>query len=485
MKGITIMPQIEFKDYSFIYSNNFNPQRKALDNISLLVEKGEFVVVAGPIGCGKTTLLRALKSNLLQKGSTEGNIFYNGKNIKDLTKLELASEIGIVFQNPDNQIVMETVIEELCFSLENIGLSNQEIRRRVAEISMYFGLQNLLHKNVNELSGGQKQLINIASVLCLKPKVLLLDEPTSQLDAGATFNFISILKKLSSELGITIIMSAHRLQEVYKLADKVIFLDNGRIEYNNSPNQVVRDIWLEKDEKFMIYIPEYIAYLLENNKTIEFVDEKTSNLYEILENNSRDVGRVLISAKSIYFSYDSKKTVIKNLSLELHEGEIVSILGENGAGKTTLIKLLAGLIKQNSGKIKREKNIRIEYISQNTSAHFTCDTVKDELENINKEFKELSNAFGLDSILDAHPLDISIGEQQKLAIAMAILSKVNIILIDEPTKGLDEISKKVLEKIVNKLKETGVTIVIATQDLGFSKQISARNLLLFDGEIVF
>jgi energy-coupling factor transport system ATP-binding protein len=449
------MPIIEFKDYCYKYNID-----NTLENISINIEEGEFVIITGPTGSGKTTLLRSIKKEILQQGNKKGKILYKGMDIQDLSDFDSASEIGMVFQNPDSQIVMGTVIEELCFSLENIGLSTEEIRKRVAEISMYFGLQGLLHKDIKELSEGQKQLINLASVLALRPKVLLLDEPISHLDYGNSFNFINILKRLNEELKLTIIMSTHRLNNLINIADKMVFLESGRIKYIGSPRDVIKDIFQNREE--------------------------ITKQYSILDVKSKKVseGENILVTKSTYFSYDGKKPILKNISLNIKEGEILTVLGENGAGKTTLLQLLAGLIKPTEGKISKGKGKNVFYVSQNINANFVFDTVKEELLSICSDFEKLAKDFGLEKILNSHPMDISYGEQQKVLLAMALLRKANIIFLDEPTKGLDEICRIQLGKALKKLKDSGVAIIIATHDFEFTESYSDRNMLLFDGELI-
>ena len=249
------MALIEFNNFSFAYMNSDGSESevKSLDSINLEIDYGDFVLLCGPSGCGKTTLLTNLKKELMPAGRRSGEIKFNGTRIIDMDEISSACDIGYLFQNPDSQIVTDTVIQEIAFPLENIGLPTEEIRNRISEIVAFFGINDILHKNVNELSGGQKQLVNLCSLLVLRPQVLLLDEPMSQLDPIASYEFLSIVRRLNEEFSITVIMSEHKADSIFPFIDKAVFLKEGKIEFVDNAHNICSEVI--DDEIFENYLP--------------------------------------------------------------------------------------------------------------------------------------------------------------------------------------------------------------------------------------
>ncbi|WP_297899769.1 ABC transporter ATP-binding protein [Methanobrevibacter sp.] len=512
---------IKFKDFSFSFSKN----EKIFSNINFTVKRGDFVLFCGPSGCGKTTLLMSLKNEIKPKGEEEGVIYYDGKNIRQIFKEKSAREIGFLFQNPENQFVCDTVIQEISFSLENMGLPTEEIRTRIAEISTFFSLDKLLYKKVDELSGGQKQLVNLCSLLVLKPKVLLLDEPTSQLDPIASYEFLSILRRLNEEFSITILMSEHRIDNIFPFIDKAIFIENKKIAYNNFPREICLKSW--KDPTFSNYLPstalihnlfkEYYSFSQNNlipinireglNDMYEMNQELLNNTkntfyeeYEILNKNNtnnkldkpndkknnklnNDKIESIFKCENLYFGYNKNQLIIKDISFEIRKREFISILGGNGTGKSTLLQLLVQILKPIKGKIKFDKKIKLGYVHQNPMIHFSFETVEEELNVENNEKEELIDFFEIRSILKNHPYDCSGGEQQKLAIVKSLLTNPDILFLDEPTKGLDPLFKRNLGEKLQKLQKSGLTIVMVTHDIEFAADYSNRSFLIFDGGI--
>lgn len=521
------MELIRFNDFSFEYSDN----EKIFSKLNLTVNRGDFVLFCGPSGCGKTTLLMNLKNEIKPIGNEEGIIYYDGENIRQLSKEKSARDIGFLFQNPENQFVCDTVIQEISFSLENMGIPTEEIRTRIAEISTFFSLDKLLYKKVDELSGGQKQLVNLCSLLVLKPKILLLDEPTSQLDPIASYDFLSILRRLNEEFSITILMTEHRINNVFPFIDKAVFIEEGVIAYNNHP----REICLEtcNNPIFSNYLPstalihflfkEYYSFsqdrivplsireglndmyemnqeMLNNSKNTFYDEYKLLNEKILNEKKSGakiDKNKAIFKCENLWFGYNKNQVIIKGVSFEIKEGEFISILGGNGTGKSTLLQLLVKILKPIKGKVKHDKKIKLGYVHQNPMIHFRFETVEEELNTeaseINsenkeiimdkKEKKDLIEFFEIENLLKKHPYDCSGGEQQKIAIVKSLLRKPDILFLDEPTKGLDPIFKKNLGDKFQKLQKNGLSIVMVTHDIDFAADYSSRSFLIFDGKI--
>jgi energy-coupling factor transporter ATP-binding protein EcfA2 len=491
----------EIKNLTFQYPNETKP---ALSSVSLAIPKGQFVVLAGRSGSGKTTLLRHLKKELQPIGRCSGEVLYEGQHVQELSPMQSAQEIGMVFQNPENQLVMDTVIQELAFSLENLGYDTSTIQKRIAELISFLGFQDLLHRSVHTLSGGQKQLVNLAAVLILQPRLLLLDEPTAQLDPIAAKEFLTLLKRIHEELGITIIMSEHRLDDVLPLADRLVFMENGSVLYDAPPVEVMAYLW-ERNE-LRLYLPQIPRLFLEWGVTVppltvrdgqRILPNLTPVQSSVYERKKRNV---LLEAKGIYFQYEKNGALIlQNLSLAIQKGEWVSLVGKNGTGKSTLLTVLAGLRSIRRGKLLWEgkqlhkTDAQIGYVSQQPSYHFTQDTVWEELflqaqELGYKQPEEVVTAllsrFHIEGTKRRHPHDCSGGEQQLLAICSVLLQRPKLLILDEPTKGLDPEKKEELAKQLSQLQNEGTTIMMATHDVEFAAKYTDCCVMLFDGQII-
>jgi energy-coupling factor transporter ATP-binding protein EcfA2 len=491
----------EIKNLTFQYPNETKP---ALSSVSLAIPKGQFVVLAGRSGSGKTTLLRHLKKELQPIGRCSGEVLYEGQHVQELSPMQSAQEIGMVFQNPENQLVMDTVIQELAFSLENLGYDTSTIQKRIAELISFLGFQDLLHRSVHTLSGGQKQLVNLAAVLILQPRLLLLDEPTAQLDPIAAKEFLTLLKRIHEELGITIIMSEHRLDDVLPLADRLVFMESGSVLYDAPPVEVMAYLW-ERNE-LRLYLPQIPRLFLEWGVTVppltvrdgqRILPNLTPVQSSVYERKKRNV---LLEAKGIYFQYEKNGALIlQNLSLAIQKGEWVSLVGKNGTGKSTLLTVLAGLRSIRRGKLLWEgkqlhkTDAQIGYVSQQPSYHFTQDTVWEELflqaqELGYKQPEEVVTAllsrFHIEGTKRRHPHDCSGGEQQLLAICSVLLQRPKLLILDEPTKGLDPEKKEELAKQLSQLQNEGTTIMMATHDVEFAAKYTDCCVMLFDGQII-
>ena len=509
------MESYKIKNLTFAYPNREN---KAIDDISFTVNTGEFITLCGKSGCGKTTLLRLLKTTLSPYGNLSGSILFDGKILSEISSKEQAAKIGFVTQNPDNQIVTDKVWHELAFGLESLGYSTSEIRTRVSEMASFFGIGTWFHKKVTELSGGQKQLLNLASVMVLEPSVLILDEPTSQLDPIAAQEFLKALEKINRELGTTVILSEHRLEDAFPISDRVIVLDNGRIIANSTPQKVGEilkslnhDMYLAIPTPMRVYGevengPEYPLTVREGRAWLEkYSENHTLNSDLIPKSKSDTSGKTVIEVKDVFFRYEKAlPDVIRGLNADIKEGELFAIVGGNGAGKTTALSLISGLNKPYRGEIlingEKIYNIKNLYngilgvLPQNPQSVFVKKTVYLDLleilsdRKISKEEKEarvknISALCRIENLLDSHPYDLSGGEQQRAALAKVLLMSPQILLLDEPTKGLDAHFKRIFADIISDLKAKGVTVVMVSHDIEFCAEYADRCAMFFDGNI--
>lgn len=506
-----------------------NQLKKALNNINFSIDEGDFVLICGESGCGKSTLLRHLKPELSPHGQVSGDIYYYSQKINDYSSKQIASEIGYVLQNPDSQIVTDKVWHELAFGLENMGLDTQSIRLRVAEMASFFGIQGWFRKNVNDLSGGQKQLLNLASIMAMQPKILILDEPTSQLDPIAAKDFIDTLVRINKELSTTIIMTEHNLEDIYSVCDKVIVMEDGKVICNDTNYKVVDILSGDKNHKMFKSLPTpskiynqlngYLECASKSPLTVkdcrqwlnDSMDEVTITKLDDTEteiNIDEKDREIAIELKDVYFQYNKiSEPTIRDLSFKVYKGEIYSILGGNGTGKSTTLSLVARQRKPQRGKIfinniemKKYNNKslyenNLALLPQNPQSLFVFETVREDLEEvlilknkdreyIDKEVKRVSKLLDIEHLLEHHPYDLSGGELQRAGMAKVMLLNPKIILLDEPTKGLDAYCKEEIGKMLMKLRDMGVTIVVVSHDIEFSARYSDRCAMFFDGSIV-
>ncbi len=514
------MAIFSIKDLSFYYPEE---EQAVLRQISLTIDQGQFVVLCGPSGSGKTTLLRQLKKAIRPSGRQLGSIQFQRQPFETYPLEQEAFDIGYVFQDPDNQIVTHTVWHEMAFGLENMGFEPKDIRKRVAEIANVFGIERWFRQSVHELSGGQKQLLNLAAVLAMKPKVLLLDEPTSQLDPIAAREFIQMLSLINQELSITIILSEHRLDGLLELADQLVVMKQGTIKYQGDPRTVLLDMSQAKDSPFTAYLPNIPELYMrmeqgkaQGNKLPLTIKEGKAWLdpimnisavvekeYPALDVDRRRESRVLMECKGISYSYEqTMPPVIDKCTFTVYEGEWLMVLGGNGTGKSTFLQLLAGILVPQRGTVlynglnlhKRRGKDRfknIAYLAQNPMANFLHDTVSSELEAASTAISNESklqtyiDQFDIHALLHKHPYDLSGGEKQVVALIAALLSEPEILFLDEPTKGMDPDFKHHLATILQELNDQGLTIVMVTHDIEFAAKYASRCALLFDGDMTY
>jgi len=506
------MELLRLENLTFSYPGQ---KEKAVDNVTLYARSGEFVVLCGRSGCGKTTLLRLLKKELAPHGTQTGGIFYCGKALASLDDRVSASEIGFVAQSPEGQIVTDKVWHELSFALENLGYANGAISLRVGELANYFGITPWFRQKTHTLSGGQKQLLNLAAVMTLSPKLLLLDEPTSQLDPIAAADFIATLQKINRELGTTIILAEHRLEELLPIADKVAVMDEGRLIAYDTPKNVclaLKDNPISAGFPSAVRIWQGLSGQGECPLTVRegrtYLEEHFTAINAHLESRLSINGSPYIHFSDIWFRYEKDADdVLRGTDVSMYAGEIFCILGGNASGKSTALKLIAGLKKAYRGKLEilgkeigkyRGGELHRHLVSllpQDPQTVFVEDTVQKDLADIcnvmgyqkeeaAKKIVGLAETLGIAALLVRHPHDLSGGEQQKCALAKVLLTEPKILLLDEPTKGIDAYAKLTLCKILADLKAQGLCIVIVTHDVEFAAETASRCSLLFDGELL-
>ncbi len=497
------MEAFAVRDLNFTYPEC---RDRTLRDLTLTIQQGEFVVLCGPSGCGKSTLLRQLKTVMAPHGTRTGEILFEGRSLDSLDEREQSQRIGFVQQSPDNQIVTDKVWHELAFGLESLGFDTPTIRRRVAEMASFFGIEAWFYKNVAELSGGQKQLLNLASIMAMQPSVLILDEPTSQLDPIAASDFLATLGRINRELGTTVILTEHRLEEAFPLATTVAVMDRGQLLCTGTPEAVGRAL-KDRGHGMFLAMPTamQVWVAVENDAACPVTvrdgrDWLTGfaaahTLKELPpEHIPRSTGETVVSAEELWFKYEKDAAdVVRGLSLEVRRGELVALLGGNGTGKTTSLKLLAGLEKPYRGQVRMAGSVGV--LPQNPQALFVKKTVREDLFEIMKGKKlphqeqesrvaRVVRLCRLEELLDRHPYDLSGGEQQRAALAKVLLLEPEILLMDEPTKGLDAEFKQVFAEILQVLLRRGVTILMVSHDIGFCARYAHRCALFFDGSIV-
>lgn len=505
---------LSLQKFGFTYPQS---ERPALADISLTVYPGEFIILCGSSGCGKTTLLRQCKPALASHGTKAGKILFDGQPLELLSARDAAAKIGFVQQSPENQIVTDRVWHELAFGLESLGYDTPAIRLRVAEMASFFGIQEWFYRSVSELSGGQKQLLALASVMVMQPSFLILDEPTSQLDPIAAAEFLTTVGKINRELGVTVLLTEHRLEEAFPLCSRAVVLDKGRLLCEGKPQQIGK-VLRENDHSMYCAMPApmRIWAAVENGLPCPVTVQEGREWMAQMEVKSplpkeRTVQRNTapsIALEGVWFRYAPNACdVLKGVDFMAYPGEISAILGGNGTGKTTLLSLIAALNKPDRGKVKingadiqkmpagRLYDHLLGVLPQNPQALFTEKTVEEDLMEIlsgyglsksqrRERAYSMARLCRLTGLLHSHPYDLSGGEQQRAALAKVLLLKPKILLLDEPTKGLDAEFKRIFAEILYELAAAGVTVVMVSHDIEFCAEHADRCALFFDGSVV-
>ena len=503
------MAHFQIEDLSFSYPTVGG--RTCLQNVNLTIQRGEYVVLCGASGSGKTTLLRQLKTVLAPHGKKTGKILFNGVPLEQVSPAQQAAAIGYVMQNPDDQIVTDKVWHELAFGLESLGCDQTTMRARVAEMACYFGIADWFHKDVATLSGGQKQLLNLASIMAMQPQVLILDEPTSQLDPLAASDFLNTVRKINLELGTTVIITEHRLEDIFPHADRAVVMDKGRIIANDTPRNIGKQLYAEHSPMFTamptavrvfygaqgqgdcpLTVREGRTWLSEN-----YVNPKVTSLPAEQPAKPEELA---LSVSELWFRYEKQSPdVLRGVTADIPAGSLCAIVGGNGAGKSTTLKAVSGVCKPYRGKVKifgkpiekyKGKELYhgcLAMLPQDPQSLFVKGTVRDELAEMTKDPEKLTQIAALcevEDLLESHPYDLSGGEQQRAALAKVLLTEPKLLLLDEPTKGIDSFFKEKLAEILCKLKTQGVTILMVSHDVEFCARYADQVSMFFDGQIL-
>ncbi len=497
------MEAFAIRDLSFAYPEQ---KRDTLSHLTFSIPQGQFVTLCGPSGCGKSTLLRQLKTVLAPAGYRRGEILFEGKPLDEVDQRTQSARIGFVQQSPENQIVTDKVWHELAFGLESLGYDTPTIRSRVAEMASFFGIQTWFYKKVTELSGGQKQLLNLASIMAMQPSVLILDEPTSQLDPIAASDFLATIGKVNRELGTTILLTEHRLEEAFPLSDRVLVMDRGRLIADGTPVEV-GNLLRGSGHGMFLAMPTAMRVWASVKDTAPcpitvrdgrdwLEDYAGRHPLETLPEAEAPVHSLdaAITLEDVWYKYEKDlPDVVKGVSLEVKKGEFLALLGGNGTGKTTTLSLVGGLMEPYRGEVSL--NGSVATLPQDPQTLFVKKTVREDLYEmfrgmrIDKAHQENRIARAvqlcrLEEVLDRHPYDLSGGEQQRAALAKVLLLEPEILLLDEPTKGLDAEFKQMFAVILKTLQRRGVTIFMVSHDVEFCAEHADRCALFFDGNIV-
>lgn len=448
------VPAIEVRGLRFAYPGAEAP---VLDGLDWSVPQGAFALLVGGTGSGKSTLLSLLKPEIAPTGVCSGELRVLGESVADMDVRASAERVGYVFQDPENQIVCETVWHEMALGLENLGVSRDEMRRRVAETSYFFGLEDWLHRDTDTLSGGRKQLLSLAAVLALRPRVLLLDEPTSQLDPVAEKNFLHALFRVNRELGCTVVVATHQPRPMLEYATCAYRIEGGRV-------REVADLASLGGREGLL--------------TLDSCQP------------AQGAAPGAAAIREGWFRYDrAGGWVLRGLDVAFSAGAVHAIVGGNGCGKSTMLSVLAKTAKLQRGRMVRGA-ASAALLPQNPKALLVAETVRDELMEWASTCgydeamaQEQAARLGLAGLEARHPYDLSGGQRQLLALAKLLLIGPELLLLDEPTKGLDLASRRIIARALRDHAQAGGTVIMATHDLDFAEQVSDDTAMMFDGEI--
>ena len=506
------MAHFQIENLTFSYPTA--EDKKSLDGVSLSIERGEYLVVCGKSGSGKTTLLKHLKTVLTPHGKRSGSILFNGTPLEEMNKRDQSSKIGYVMQNPDDQIVTDKVWHELAFGLESLGTDQKTMRLRVAEMACYFGIQDWFHRNVADLSGGQKQLLNLASIMAMQPEVLILDEPTSQLDPIAASDFLNTVRKINLELGTTVIITEHRLEDILPYADRAIVMDGGKIIANGTPRDVCGELYRLNNPMFTAMPTPARAFYgsgaegkcpLTVREGRNWLTESFAEVPPTVTRPAKEAPMpeefdAALTLEEVWFRYEKDSPdVLRGVTAEIPRGSLYAIVGSNGSGKSTTLKAICGTCKAYRGKVLINGNPLKQYkyselfrgnlamLPQDPKSLFVKKTVREDLQEMCKDEKrllEVAVTCQIDTLLESHPYDLSGGEQQRAALAKVLLTEPKILLLDEPTKGIDSFFKETFAEIMQELRAQGITIVMVSHDVEFCARYADYVSMFFDGQML-
>ncbi|ATW27580.1 ABC transporter ATP-binding protein [Candidatus Formimonas warabiya] len=512
------MAVIQIENLTYRYPDTPEP---ALHRINLDIPEGQFVLVVGGSGCGKSSLIRAMAGLIPEfyGGEISGRVLLDGTDIRKMGRRDLSGKVGVVFQDPESQLVMTTVEQEIAFGLENLGLPNSLMKRRVMEVSGALALSGHLHGFSPELSGGQKQKVALAAILAMQPDILLLDEPTSQLDPISGEEILTMIRRLNEDNGITVVLIEQRLERCFHLADRVLVMEEGKIiSDHHAPDTLAR--WaVDHGIPFIPPLAKLFAgagfsqipvTVKEGREILKSHWSRMKKNVPSMETgpktapeNSPATHPVVAQMENVWFSYPNGEESLKNVSLEIGPGTFTVLMGENGAGKTTLLKILNGLLKPSRGQVKilgrntgklsvEEIAPLVGYLSQDPNDYLFLPTVGEELTFSLKNFnmpdpgvaRAISDQLGLTQYLDSNPRDLSSGERQRVALASVLVNRPRLLLLDEPTRGLDYSLKEKLGALLLDLQKQGLAIFLITHDVEFAAEYAGDILLMAEGTIV-
>lgn len=508
---------IEINNFTFYYGDASQP---SLRDINLYIQDGEYVLVNGPSGSGKSSLCRCLNGLIphFYGGKISGNVTIQGLDVMSHSTKEMSTKVGIVFQNPENQLITIDVEREIAFGLENLALPRELIAKRIEESLDTVGISELRYRQIQTLSGGEKQKVAIAAILALHPAILVMDEPTSQLDPRSAEEVLNLVERLNNELGITVILIEHRLERVLHYADRLIVMHEGRIAADGHPREILGN---QDPSGVFISRPPIIELAqkirskgMDINEIPLTVKEARSALNGIFQgcvkptirSNGTNSGREIIQVNKLWFAYNDNHAVLKNINLVIREGEFIAIMGKNGSGKTTLVKHFNGLLKPIKGKVAidgtdtRKATVaelarKIGFVLQNPNDHLFADTTEEEIaftlknlgfkSNIAKERIEyVLDKFNLERYRTTYPRSLSGGEGQRVALASVIVAEPKVLILDEPTRGMEHGSKMQLMDFLDRYRKNGNAVILVTHDVEIVAEYADRVILLSEGEIL-
>ncbi len=493
------MEAIRLQGITFAYPGQEKP---VLDGVSAVVEQGAFVVVCGTSGSGKTTLLRQIKREIAPHGNRQGRIAILGQDQEQMDAQQAARCVGFVMQDPENQLVTDTVWQELAFGLENLGVPSAEIRRRVAEMAHFFGIGPWFLQPVHALSGGQKQMLNLASVMVMRPDILLLDEPTSQLDPVAAQTFLQMLGRIRAELGTTIVMSEHRLEDVLPMATQVWYMQQGTLAFDGAVQPWLQWMHHQGPSAFVSALPAAVQLALRVQmqgpwpisvqQGQRWLQTHSDRLHPHPGGQAALPASVkpALSARDVWFSYEKKgPMVLRGFSLCAYPGQVHAVVGGNGSGKSTALRILAQVCRPLHGKVQVRG--RVAMMNQDPKTMFVGDSVAEDWQETARlsgageaDIQAQARQWGLQGLLDRHPYDLSGGEMQRAAFGKLCLLAPDIWLLDEPTKGMDAYGKREIAQQLRALARAGHTVVLVTHDVDFAASVADWCSMMFDGEVL-
>lgn len=495
------MEILSCKNVAFKYNESTG---YALSDCTFSVKKGEKVMLCGASGSGKSTLLRLLKREVSPRGELSGEIDLIGKAATELSDRESAEKIGFVMQDPDSQTVCDKVSSELAFGLESFGVPSKEIQSRVGEMAAFFGIEPLYDRDISTLSGGQKQLVSLCSIMVTDPDILLLDEPTAQLDPVAAKELLSILDRLNKEMGVTVIIAEHDPEELFDSCDKILYLSKGKTAFFDTPAKAAKYFAQNDLEGFLPETAKVFAGLCSDlplnvrQGRAQLENLVTEDTPQTDESTAESTEPYALECKNIWQRYEKDSPdILKGCDLAVRKGECYGLLGSNGGGKSTLLRVICGLCKPYMGAVslfgKKQKAYKngslfremLAFLPQEPVTMFVKESVREDLLQSADEnaVKKIAERMEIEPLLDRHPWDLSGGEIQKCAFAKILLADPKIIVLDECTKGMDSFAKKALGDVLASLKAEGRTILLVTHDLEFAAENCERCGLLFDGKI--